>query len=128
MPAGEYFVTLLDTARTVAWFSNTCMDTTANVVFTSPDEIALTADLTEDNLCGGEDVATICYTASGSTGALSTVAVHGLGLELAPDSATCFTNLSCYGGDGGIHNHHHRRAGVLLRHLGGRFLSGPHRV
>ena len=100
VPAGEYFVTLLDTARTVAFSSNTCMDTTANVVFVTPDEIALTADLTEDNLCGGEDVATICYTASGGTGALSTVAVHGLGLELAPDSATCFTNLSCYGGDG----------------------------
>ena len=97
VPAGEYFVTLLDTARTVAFSSNTCTDTTANVVFVTPDEIALTVDLTEDNLCGGEDVATICYTASGGTGALSTVAVHGLGLELAPDSATCFTNLSCYG-------------------------------
>jgi gliding motility-associated-like protein len=100
VPAGEYFVTLLDTARTVAFSSNTCMDTTANVVFVTPNDIALTVDLTEDNLCGGEDVATICYTASGGTGALSTVAVHGLGLELAPDSATCFTNLSCYGGDG----------------------------
>ena len=106
--AGEYFVTMLDTARTAAWSSNTCMDTTANVVFIDPEEIALSVDLTQDNLCGGEDIATICFDASGGTGALSTVAVprHRSGAQSGFRHVLHRPLLLWR--RWGIHHHHHR--------------------
>ena len=55
--------------------------------------------------------------------ALSTVAVRLV--ELAPDSATCFTNLSCYGGDGEYTITTTDAEGVHLRHLGGRVPPDP---
>ena len=97
---GNYFVALVDTAQTVAFSTNTCRDTTAVFAFTSPDEIVLEATLTQDNICGDVDEATICYTASGGTGGLSTEASHASGLMLNPDALDCFGPLSCYGGDG----------------------------
>lgn len=97
---GNYFVALVDTARTVAFSSNTCRDTTGLFAFTEPDLIALDAELTQDNLCGDLDEATICFTATGGTGTLTTVATHDLGLELPPDAGNCFGPLSCFGGDG----------------------------
>merc|ERR1711995_102662 len=66
--AGEYHIAMVDTARTVAYSSNTCRDTTGVFTFVSPDELQLSADLTQDNTCGTEDLATICFTASGGTG------------------------------------------------------------
>lgn len=97
---GNYFVALVDTARTVAYSSNTCRDTTGVFAYLSPDEIQLEATLTQDNLCGGDDQATICFNASGGTGTLTTEASHVQGLNLSPDAGGCFGPLSCYGGDG----------------------------
>jgi gliding motility-associated-like protein len=97
---GNYFVSLVDTARTVAWSSNTCRDTTGVFAFTSPEEIQMAAELTQDNLCGDEDIATICFTATGGTGGLTTLASNDLGLVLEPDAGDCFGPLSCFGGDG----------------------------
>lgn len=97
---GNYFVSLVDTARTVAWSSNTCRDTTGVFAFLSPDDIVLSAVLNQDNLCGDEDIASICFSASGGTGALETLASNDLGLILEPDPDGCFGPLSCFGGDG----------------------------
>ncbi len=97
---GNYFVSLVDTARTVAFSSNTCRDTTAVFAFTSPAEIELAATLTADNICGDEDLATICFTASGGTGSLTTEATHDLGFAISPDADGCFGPLECFGGDG----------------------------
>ena len=98
--AGEYYVTLLDTSRTAAWSSNTCMDTTANFTFVEPSAIELNATLTADNLCGGEDVATMCFSTSGGTGTVQTTASHAFIPVLAPDTSGCFGPLSCFNGDG----------------------------
>ena len=97
---GNYFVALVDTARTIAYSSNTCRDTTGLFAFTSPAEIQLSAELTQDNLCGTEDIATICFTATGGTGDLTTMASNDLGLMLPADATDCFGPLSCFGGDG----------------------------
>lgn len=94
---GEYFVALVDTATTVAYSSNTCRDTTPNFQFIDPAELVFDAELTQDNLCGGEDIASICVNTSGGTGNLSLIATHvTTGLTLAPD-AFCFDSLSCFG-------------------------------
>lgn len=97
---GNYFVALVDTARTVAFSSNTCRDTTGVFAFLSPDEIVLNTTLTEDNLCGELDEATVCFTAEGGTGDLTTQGSNALGLLLVPDASGCFGPLSCFGGDG----------------------------
>lgn len=97
---GNYFVALVDTAQTVAYSSNTCRDTTEVFAFISPDELQLEATLTQDNLCGDLDEATICFTAEGGTGTLTTQASNALGLILNPDAGNCFGPLSCFGGDG----------------------------
>lgn len=97
---GNYFISLVDTAQTVAFSSNTCRDTTGVFAFLSPDEIQLEATLTQDNLCGDLDQASICFTAEGGTGGLITQASNALGLILEPDAGDCFGPLSCFGGDG----------------------------
>ena len=97
---GNYFVALVDTAQNLAYSSNTCRDTTGVFAFLSPDEIQLEATLTQDNLCGDEDVATICFTAEGGTGGLVTQASNALGLNLDPNASDCFGPLSCFAGDG----------------------------
>lgn len=97
---GNYFVALVDTAQTVAFSTNTCRDTTGVFAFLSPDEIIFEANLDVDNLCGGEDQATICCSADGGSGNLTLVASHAQGLNLSPDAGGCFGPLSCYGGDG----------------------------
>ena len=97
---GNYFVALVDTAQTVAFSSNTCRDTTAVFAFTSPAEIELEATLTADNICGEEDLATICFTAGGGTGNVTTQAMNDLGLTLESDASDCFGPLSCFGGNG----------------------------
>jgi hypothetical protein len=66
----------------------------------SPEEIIFEANLDVDNLCGGEDQATICCSADGGSGNLTLVASHAQGLNLSPDAGGCFGPLSCYGGDG----------------------------
>ena len=98
--SGEYHIAMVDTARTVAYSSNTCRDTTGVFTFVSPDELQLSADLTQDNTCGTEDLATICFTASGGTGDLTTTASSALGLTLPPGPDGCFGPLQCFGGDG----------------------------
>ena len=97
---GNYFVSLVDTAQTVAFSTNTCRDTTEVFAFISPDEIVFEATLTQDNICGDVDEATICFSASGGTGGLSTEASHSNGLVLGPDASDCFGPLSCFGGSG----------------------------
>ncbi len=97
---GNYFVALLDTARTVAFSSNTCRDTTEVFAFTSPAEIELEATLTADNICGDQDLATICFTVDGGTGDITTEATHSLGFAIPPNAEDCFGPLECFGGDG----------------------------
>ena len=97
---GNYFVALVDTARTIAFSSNTCRDTTGVFAFTSPDEILLEATLTQDNICGDVVEATICATTSGGSGAITEEASHNLGFTVSPDASGCFGPLECFGGDG----------------------------
>lgn len=97
---GNYLVALVDTAQTVAFSSNTCRDTTGLFAFVSPDEIVLDATLTQDNVCGDVDEAEICFTASGGTGGLTTLASNDLGLILEANASDCFGPLSCFAGDG----------------------------
>ena len=97
---GNYFVALVDTAQSVAFSSNTCRDTTGVFAFISPDELLLEATLTQDNLCGDADEATICFTAEGGTDGITTQASNALGLILNPDAGGCFGPLQCFGGDG----------------------------
>jgi gliding motility-associated-like protein len=97
---GNYHVALLDTARTAVLSSNTCRDTTAAFAFVSPDEIVFNATLTQDNICGELDEATICFTAEGGTGDLTTLGTTDFGFLVVPNETDCFGPLSCIGGDG----------------------------
>lgn len=97
---GNYFVALVDTEQTLAYSSNTCRDTTGVFAFVSPDEIQLEATLTQDNICGDVDEAEICFTATGGSGDLTTLASNALGLVLEPNAGDCFGPLSCFAGDG----------------------------
>ena len=100
IPSGDYYVALVDLEQSVAFSTNTCRDTTGVFTFVAPDEIELTATLTQDNLCGTDDIATICHEVTGGTGVLTTTASNALGLTLSPDAGGCFGPLQCFGGDG----------------------------
>lgn len=97
---GDYYVALVDTARTVAFSSNTCRDTTEAFAFISPEEIVFNATLTQDNLCGELDEATVCFTAEGGTGDLNTLGTTDFGFLVVPDATNCFGPLPCVGEDG----------------------------
>ncbi|MFT5981053.1 MAG: gliding motility-associated-like protein [Flavobacteriales bacterium] len=89
---GLFYTTMIDSLG--------CKDTCNTVNIIEPDELLLELDLTQDNLCFGDEVAIICPAIEGGAIPYTIQLVD-------PDSETeniilgeCFENLGCFDGQG----------------------------
>lgn len=90
--AGDYFIAMIDEIG--------CIDTIPDFTFTDPPGLNVTVELTQDNLCGGEDIAEICPTITGGQEPY-TITIDGPGgFTQEINDGECFSNLSCVDGDG----------------------------
>lgn len=90
--AGDYFIAMVDEVG--------CRDTIQDITFTDPPGLNVTVNFTQDNLCGGEDIAEICPEIVGGQPPY-TVTIDGpAGYFEEINAGECFSNLSCADGDG----------------------------
>jgi len=89
---GVFYATLIDSIG--------CKDTSNIVTIIEPDELLLELELTQDNLCFGDELAIICPTIEGGSIPYTIQLVDPVSETENIALGECFENLGCFDGQG----------------------------